>query len=348
MSMLERSWLLAASSRELTDRPLARQLLGKRIVLFRDGDGKPAALDDRCVHRGVPLSLGTVESGLIVCRYHGWHFDRHGVCVHVPCAAPDEAPASKRVTRHHAVERSGSIWVCLAPEPLGEVPRWPLEHLAETKTTEMTAHFGGNFLSVLHNFFDATHVSFVHPAVNARPGPRDQPWSLSRASLEEIETGVRLRYTRPHWEPKGGKPPSSLIDLLYKALQRSGACGEMRYHEEYVAPLTMRIVRQFGDERALIHSVVCTPEDEHSTLVTIRTEACLPPYSQLLAHLTQQSILDLIHEDVEVVEAQERDDQPWVSCVGDTPMMWLTRAFERFDRGEPLAEPRVESFDFYL
>jgi phenylpropionate dioxygenase-like ring-hydroxylating dioxygenase large terminal subunit len=357
MSLLRRSWLLAASSHELDDRPLARRILGQHLVIFRGPDGTPVALEDRCLHRGVPLSCGTVETGLLVCRYHGWHFDRDGACVQVPCAGPDESPPSKRLPRYPTVERQGSIWVCLDERPIGEVPRWPLEHLSGTKTSELRLRFGAHFLFVLHNFFDATHVSFVHPEINARPGPRDQPWSLARARLEETQAGVRVSYTRPRPRGAGPRSPASLIDLLYQALQRSGACGpqpEFRYYEEYVAPTTMRIVRTFAHDRALIHSVVCTPEDETSTRVTIRTEACLPPLSELLVHLTEESIRRLIHQDVQVLEAQTAQllrsgNESWVSCTADAPMDWLTSAFERFDRGEPLGNPpRSESFDFFL
>ena len=44
----------------MTDAPLARTLLGEPVVLFRTGDGTPAALEDRCCHRQLPLSMGEV------------------------------------------------------------------------------------------------------------------------------------------------------------------------------------------------------------------------------------------------------------------------------------------------
>jgi nitrite reductase (NADH) small subunit len=39
------------------------------------------AVDDRCPHRGNPLSTGTVSATAITCAMHGWRFDlRSGVC----------------------------------------------------------------------------------------------------------------------------------------------------------------------------------------------------------------------------------------------------------------------------
>jgi phenylpropionate dioxygenase-like ring-hydroxylating dioxygenase large terminal subunit len=38
---------------------------------FHDGVG---ALLDRCPHRGVALSLGTITDGCLACPFHGWRF----------------------------------------------------------------------------------------------------------------------------------------------------------------------------------------------------------------------------------------------------------------------------------
>ena len=57
-------WYAAALARELRDRPLGRTVRGRPLVLFRTGDGRPAALADRCPHRNVPLSLGRCRDGV--------------------------------------------------------------------------------------------------------------------------------------------------------------------------------------------------------------------------------------------------------------------------------------------
>jgi|GEM_PF-6092224 len=55
-------WYVAGFAWELQDAPLARTLLGRPVVLFRTPDGSVAALEDRCCHRELPLSCGTVEA----------------------------------------------------------------------------------------------------------------------------------------------------------------------------------------------------------------------------------------------------------------------------------------------
>ncbi len=46
----------------------------KRIALF-NVDGRYYALDDRCPHRGAPLSEGELEGETVVCPWHAAVFD---------------------------------------------------------------------------------------------------------------------------------------------------------------------------------------------------------------------------------------------------------------------------------
>src|SRR5438105_3346658 len=70
------AWYAACQSKDVVDkRPTARMINGVPLVLFRDRTGRVGALIDRCPHRNVPLSLGSVDNGELKCRYHGWRFD---------------------------------------------------------------------------------------------------------------------------------------------------------------------------------------------------------------------------------------------------------------------------------
>src|SRR4029077_19015061 len=76
-------WYVAGFSWEFQDKPVARTLLGQPVVLFR-ADGKMAALEDRCAHRHVPPSSGTLEGPALRCSYHGLLFAADGNCIEVP------------------------------------------------------------------------------------------------------------------------------------------------------------------------------------------------------------------------------------------------------------------------
>lgn len=45
------------------------------IALFRTHDDRVFALDDRCPHRGGPLSDGMVHGHAVTCPLHAWVFD---------------------------------------------------------------------------------------------------------------------------------------------------------------------------------------------------------------------------------------------------------------------------------
>jgi NAD(P)H-dependent nitrite reductase small subunit len=59
---------------------------GKRICLFKEGD-EVFATAALCPHKGVPLAVGCVENGAVICAMHGWEFDlKSGNCRNVPGA----------------------------------------------------------------------------------------------------------------------------------------------------------------------------------------------------------------------------------------------------------------------
>ena len=77
-------WYVAAWDREVGREPMSRTFLGEAVVLYRRGDGTPVALEDRCCHRNLPLSMGRVRGDDIQCGYHGLTFDPTGTCISMP------------------------------------------------------------------------------------------------------------------------------------------------------------------------------------------------------------------------------------------------------------------------
>src|SRR5262245_22425125 len=82
------SWLQVAWSHEVPRGAVKSvRLAGRDLVLFRGADDRLRALDAYCSHLGAHLGVGgTVEGNEIRCPFHGWRFDGHGACTHIPCA----------------------------------------------------------------------------------------------------------------------------------------------------------------------------------------------------------------------------------------------------------------------
>ncbi|WP_309085917.1 nitrite reductase small subunit NirD [Chelativorans sp.] len=45
---------------------------GMTIAVFRTADDRVFALEDKCPHRGGPLSQGIVHDGCVTCPLHNW------------------------------------------------------------------------------------------------------------------------------------------------------------------------------------------------------------------------------------------------------------------------------------
>jgi ferredoxin-NADP reductase/phenylpropionate dioxygenase-like ring-hydroxylating dioxygenase large terminal subunit len=115
-------WHPIAASDDLPFRHVYHgQLLGREFAVWRADDGYVNVWENRCLHRGVRLSIGINDGRELKCQYHGWRYaNRTAGCTYIP-AHPADAPARTIANRTYpAVERHGLVWT--AEEPLGEPP----------------------------------------------------------------------------------------------------------------------------------------------------------------------------------------------------------------------------------
>jgi phenylpropionate dioxygenase-like ring-hydroxylating dioxygenase large terminal subunit len=99
-------------------KPHAFQLLGKNVVLWRDGTQQWQCFQDACPHRLAPLSEGRVEAdGTLLCAYHAWRFDGDGNCTKIPQSRNPEIEAQHRANpkscaiAYPTQEAQGLLWV---------------------------------------------------------------------------------------------------------------------------------------------------------------------------------------------------------------------------------------------
>lgn len=157
-------WYVAGFAWELKDKPLGRTLLGKPVVLFRTADGKAAALEDRCCHRALPLSSGTLEEQGLRCGYHGLLFDAMGQCLEVPGQA--KVPSKARVPAYPVQERDQIIWIWFGsatqPQPTGEPPAYEVHSSGEYVFEGDVYHYDAPYQLIHDNLLDLSHLGYVH------------------------------------------------------------------------------------------------------------------------------------------------------------------------------------------
>lgn len=163
-NLLRRYWIPVLLSREIAepDGPQVRvQILGEKLLAFRDSEGRPGLISEFCSHRGASLYFARNEEGGLRCAYHGLKFDVHGRCVDVPQAP--QVCARMSITGYPCLERAGILWAYMGPqgqqpEPPGvEWANLPDSHVFVSKRLQEC-----NFLQAMEGGIDTSHVSFVH------------------------------------------------------------------------------------------------------------------------------------------------------------------------------------------
>jgi nitrite reductase/ring-hydroxylating ferredoxin subunit len=167
--LLRRFWVPALLPEELPgpDCPPVRvQLMGERLIAFRDSMNRVALLDEFCAHRGVSLWFGRNEECGLRCAYHGWKYDVTGQCVDLP-SEPEETGMRKRIKlkSYPCAEHGGVIWAYMGPPDLQpELPalEWtqvPPERRFISKRVQEC-----NYLQAMEGGIDSSHVPFLHAA----------------------------------------------------------------------------------------------------------------------------------------------------------------------------------------
>ena len=112
LTLSDPTWYPIASAEDLPFRHVYQgQLLGRELAVWRADDGNVNVWENRCLHRGVRLSIGINEGAELKCQYHGWRYaNRSAGCTYIP-AHPADAPARRIQNRTYPVrEAYGLIW----------------------------------------------------------------------------------------------------------------------------------------------------------------------------------------------------------------------------------------------
>ena|SRR5579859_2436634 len=161
------AWYIVAEPNEISDAPFARTILNQPLVIYRIEDGTVVALEDRCPHRLVPLSMGKVVGQSLRCAYHGAEFAQNGACVAVP--GQKAVARSVKVRSFPVVEKHGYLWVWMGDPALSSDLSLIPEGYWRSDADGWRGGYG-HFASMKvdyrllnDNVIDITHAEFVHP-----------------------------------------------------------------------------------------------------------------------------------------------------------------------------------------
>ncbi|AJP73662.1 aromatic ring-hydroxylating dioxygenase subunit alpha [Sphingomonas hengshuiensis] len=303
MRYVRNAWYVAGWSKDLAvDKPLAMTILGDRIVLWRTASGGLHALEDRCVHRLAPLSLGRCEGERLRCMYHGLLFDPDGKVVEIP--GQELVPPKARVRAYPVVDRHSWLWVwmgdparadaALIPDAVGlDRPDYVLGHGQLDYAAEARL--------INDNLLDFSHLTFVHaqsfgsgPQFASTParitplarGIRYERWtensygSASRRSAEPMDNFMTYDFLLPGilLMTGGVFPLGTAQAVAFAAPDLGTAVSGVTFTSQAVTPMTDRTARYFfswgphrahGDEaqRDILMGIAARAFDEDKVMI---------------------------------------------------------------------------------
>lgn len=156
-------WYVIALSKELKQNMIARKVLNIPLIIFRDEHDQVQALEDRCCHRGMPLSCGTLENGRVRCGYHGLLYDGTGQCVEVP--GQDKIPSKAKVKAYTVVEKQGLVWLWYSfGQEIADIepPDYPYHDHPDYLYDGDVYHYQAPYQLIHDNLMDLSHLAYVH------------------------------------------------------------------------------------------------------------------------------------------------------------------------------------------
>ena len=203
------------------------------------------AFDDRCAHRGFPLSDGHVDGDRLVCGYHGCAYDADGRCVHVPTQS--DVPIGMSVRAFPILEEPPFIWIWLGPPAAAAAsrpPRTPWLNDPGWSSFTDTWRVEANYLMVHEHYLDFSYAPIVYRD-EVPPGMEQLP------AFNEVEvTETTVSYTRllpeaplAEWEaeatgldPAGSYTPAGKRNVRLTCHAHPAVGGGGRRHEVLERP----------------------------------------------------------------------------------------------------------------
>ena len=184
-------WYAVEEVRRVKPGTVVEVVFWKRsIALFRSKSGSFHALENRCAHRQLKLSLGTVEDCRIVCAYHGWQYDENGQCVEIPHERFGRGKPNLKLRTYPVKVRYGLIW--LFPGDPAEAERVQIPDIPELEYKKPWTCIPLVFTWTAHHSMVIDNVSdFTHAHLHRRYKPFEGA-NLTRC--ESIEDSVHVAY----------------------------------------------------------------------------------------------------------------------------------------------------------
>lgn len=246
-------WYPVALSKHVRPlRVVATAFAGERIALYRGASGAVHALEDRCAHRQVPLSMGVVEDETLRCCYHAWAYRGDGRISQIPYLSKGDRRPPRGVRGYPVREAHGLVFVFPGEAEKAKataLPEVPASGSARFKTMTFSRTVRCHYSFMHENLLDMNH-QFLHRGVVGKLHPQLLQYRTGPTSVE-------ARYLFTH---AGGKQNRAAGLLAGEGLGGGNSRDVMTISTRYPYQ-TLDLVPEGADHPACSLWAAYVPED---------------------------------------------------------------------------------------
>ena len=312
-----KQWYPVSPTRSLKrKKPNSVRLMEVPLVVWMSAAGWRVA-QDRCPHRGAPLSYGRIETNnTLTCSYHGWQFDSSGVAGYVPT----RGGGCGACLRTHPVRvcEHGLLWVWPKAAAAGSKEEaeafakpLPTEHLPHPSCTVtlgwMMHRVPIPWTSLVENSLDDAHGVHAHHGLagldRAIARPAEDVRTGESGAGDTFSTWTNVSGALLVSESTGATDPASVPrqwvnSYLFRAPHRSTVkFGPSFGFEAFIVPAT-------HDETLLISAAFSTPAPGSGANLLRSAQVANP----ILAAVLHRLGAGVVCQDAALAESEGLDD----------------------------------------
>lgn len=326
--MIRNKWYLICASKDLKNKIISQKILGEDIILYRTENGETVALEDRCCHRNVKLSLGYLNGNNVVCGYHGWEYNCDGLCVLIPSQLPEsKIPPKAEIKKYPIKEFNKWIWIFIGDEEKAKKIDPPnIPEMKEWDFTYNTHIFEADLEAAAESLIDPYHIKYTHKdSIKQLLGQIEEFPADFRINI--LEDGIEGKYYREN--------TANLSEKMY-----FGSKPQLEVYYRFYYPNISRLEAKFKDRTLLILEHFMQVDDNKISMTQItlwkNIFGFFPAFGRYFMLKKSNKI---VSEDIALLKSQKkildknRDNLHEVSVKGDEVSLafrkyWRTRLKE--------------------
>jgi phenylpropionate dioxygenase-like ring-hydroxylating dioxygenase large terminal subunit len=291
--LIKNYWYLICPASEIKNQIVSKTLQGQKIIIFRDKEGNISALEDRCCHRNVQLSLGYLREGRVVCGYHGWEYDNQGNCVLIPSQLPEnKIPPQAKIKSYPVQEFNRWVWIFIGdPNKVDQIKPLDIPEMNQWDFTYKAYIFKADLESTAESLVDPYHIAFAHRnSIRSFMGQIEE--FPADFDIKFHDDGIEGNYNRAN---KG-----TLAEQMYFGREKNLAT----YYRFYF-PNISRLQINFKNRVLLILEHVIQVDNDHVEMMQITLwKNIFSKFPAFGRFFMARKSAKIVGEDIELLESQ--------------------------------------------